>query len=225
MSSPSRGGEIQPGIDLIGSYVDPGTGTIILQTGDVVNGFSESDSVTLWQPIGYLARPSNPTPGTNNASCQGIVIRQSNNDICQGTRDIRSQKIAGSLQPGEVCMFGGGVDGKAQARVLLKSNGTAAMYTSQGNVEGGASIAIQANATEGISLATPWGAKSIGPNGLKIVFGSSGIQMDANGITLIGEGIAVNSSNVSLGANAINPAIYGPSGVSGVASTSVKIGI
>lgn len=222
MASPAASGNFLTGVDLLGSVVDPATGTIILQTGDVANQFSEADNVESWQTTGVISRPSNPQPGTPNGACQGFIVRQSNNDVCLATRDIRSQKIAGSLQPGETCVYAAGVDGNAQARLLLKANGNAALYTSQGNTQGGASIMVQVNATSGITLSTPWGALSIGQDGIKLAWGGgSAIQLNDAGITLIGQGIALNGANVSLGANAVTPVLVG-TGPTGIGSTSVK---
>lgn len=222
MAAGNPGGMFLTGIDVLGSSVDEATGTIILQTGDVSNAFHETDNVEAWQPFCWQGRPSNPKPGTSTPSCQVLVLRESDNDKAFASRDLRTQKN-GAIQPGEFMACAGGEDGSAQGRILGKANGTIAMYTSEGNVEGGGSIAIQVNATDGVALSTPWGAITISPEGLKIVWGSSGIQLNNDGITLIGQGIAVNSGNVSLGAGAILPALYGPTGVAGVASTSVKI--
>lgn len=222
MAAGNIGSMFQTGVDCLGTSVDPSTGTIIVATGDVNNQFHETDNVELWGPVNWIARPSNPTPGETNKSCQFLVLRESDNDKAFGARDLRLQ-LNGQVNAGEFMACAGGEDGKSQGRILGKSSGTIAMYTSEGNVEGGGSIAIQVNATDGVALSTPWGAITIGPDGLKIVWGSSGIQLNNDGITLIGQGIAVNSGNVSLGAGAILPALYGPTGVAGVASTSVKI--
>lgn len=222
MAAGNIGSVFQAGIDVLGSSVDEETGTVILQTGDIANEFHEADNVEIWGPVNWIARPSTPQPGKANASCQAITIRESDNDKAFAFRDIRLQKN-GALLPGEFMACAGGEDGNAQGRILGKANGTVALYTSQGNVSGGGSIAIQVNATDGISLATPWGNLTIGPDGIKMAWGTSAIQLDNTGITLIGQGIAANSGNISLGAGAILPAIYGPTGISGVASTSVKI--
>lgn len=224
MSSPSPKSMFEVGIDVLASSVDPNTGTVILSTGDANNAFTEADNVEIWGPVNWLARPSNPTPGKTNASCQALVLRQSNNDVAHAFRDLRTQKNA-ALSAGEFMACAGGDDGTSQGRILGKGNGTVALYTSEGNVSGGGSIAIQVSPTDGVVLSTPWGAITIGPNGLKIGWGSSGIQLNNEGITIIGTGIALNGANVSLGANAVQPVLWGASGPAGIASTSVKTAI
>lgn len=224
MAAGNIGSMFQAGIDVLGSSVDEETGTVILQTGDISNEFHEADNVEIWGPVNWIARPSTPQPGKANASCQAITIRESDNDKAFAFRDLRLQKN-GALQPGEFMACAGGEDGSAQGRILGKANGTVALYTSEGNASGGGSIAVQVNATDGVALSTPWGAITISPEGLKIVWGSSGIQLNNDGITLIGKGIALNGANVSLGSNAVQPIIWGPTGISGVASTSVKVAI
>jgi len=224
MSSPLRSGEFQNGIDILGTEVDPETGTVLSQTGDAPNKQTDSDGVKMLFPPGFIARPPAPTP--DGKACQALVRRCGDRDVAIGYFDVRAQKLAGNLAPGETCLYAGGTDGKGQARLLLKANGAAALYTAEGNTQGGNSIAIQVNTDGSISLSCGGGAITIGNDGIKIVEkGGAGIMLSGGNITLIGTGIALNGGSVSLGANATMPVLWGPTGIAGAASLSVKVAI
>lgn len=223
MVAPARSGQFQSGIDILGSTVDEETGTVLLQTGDVANEFPEVGDVESWQPTGFISRPSNPTP--KSGACQALIMRCSDNDKCIGTRDLRSQSLAGSLGPGEFCLFSAGADGKSQGRVLGKDNGTIALYTSEGNVEGGASVALQVS-PDGIRLFGPWGAITLTSEGIKLATADgAAIELAGGKATIIGTEVNLNGGSVGLGANASMPVLWGPTGIAGVASLSVKVGI
>ncbi len=213
------------GIDILNTVVNSTTKTILAQTGSVTAESPESDNVEWWQHVGFLSRP--PKPAAKQAACQGVVIRRGDHDICVASRDLRGQDLAGSIGDGESCMYAAGEDGTGQARFLLKGNGNAAIYTTNGNVAGGSSVTIQANSDGSINLASEYGGISISSSGIMLAAaGGAGIQLGSDGaVTIIGTSVAVNGGSVSLGANAAMPVIYGPSGVAGAPSTSVKVAI
>lgn len=221
MAPPGKNGLFQIGIDILKTVLGKAN-TILAQTGDVVNESAESDNVEWWSHVGFLSRPSKPTAG--QAACQGVVIRQGDHDACVASRDRRGQELAGSLSDGETCIYAAGPNGTSQGRILLKGNGSVSIYTAKGNVPGGASCTIQCN-TDSIKMANEHGGISIDENGVKLLTsGGSGIQIGKDGkVAIIGTEMAVNAGSVSLGANAVLPVIWGPAGIAGVASTSVKV--
>ena len=217
------------GVDILSATLDAATKTILLQTGSVTENIPRSDNAELWQQCGFASLPAKPIGGVSAA--QGIAIRCSDRDRIIATRDTRGQAIYGSLGPGETCIYAGGKDGKSQGRALFKDNGSVTLYTAQGNVAGGPSVTVQLNATDGsIAAANQYGALSLGPNGFQIAMrGGAGFMMDLSGnVSLVGGtggSAVINAGAVSIGANAILPAVVGPAGISGVGSTSVKIAL
>ena len=212
------------GIDVLKTTVNAVTKTITAQIGDVVSQSVTSQDAEWWQHVGFASRP--PAPSAGVSACQTVALRRSDRDACIASRDLRGLALYGSLGDGETCVYAPGKDGKGQARALFKANGNVAIFTLQGNTAGGQPITIQANATDGsIQMANQYGAISIAADGIKIMFGTSGILLASSGITLIGQQIALNGASVSLGANAVLPVVWGPLGISGVGSTSVTVAL
>jgi len=212
------------GVDILNTIRDTVTQSILAQTGDVIGESVFGDRAEWWQHVGFASRPPKPTKG--KAAAQGIQIKRSDRDAVIASRDTRGQTIYGALGDGETAIYASGANGTSQGRVLIKDDGSVNLYTTQGNSSGGSSILIQASPT-GCSIATPWGAFTMDSNGIKIgTTGGAGIQLGADGtVAIIGTTVALNGGGVSVGANASMPAIYGPAGVAGIASTSVKIAI
>jgi hypothetical protein len=225
MSAPSINGIFAIGVDILKTVRDTVTNTILAQIGSVTEEYSASDNAEWWQHVGLSSRPSVPVAKTSAA--QAIAIRCSDRDRVIASRDVRGQQIYGQLGDGETCLYAGGTDGKAQGRVFVKANGNVCMYTAQGNAVGGQSVTLQTNADGSIVAANQYGAITLSSAGLKIAIGTTaGITIDMQGnVAIIGLAIALNGSSVSLGANAVMPVCWGPVGISGVGSTSVKVAI
>ena len=217
------------GIDVLKTTVNAVTKTITAQIGDVVSQTVTSQDAEWWQHVGFASRP--PAPSAGVSACQTVAIRRSDREACIASRDLRGLALYGSLGDGETCIYGAGHDGKSQGRALFKDNGSVTLYTAQGNIAGGPSVTVQLNATDGsIAAANQYGAMSLGPSGFQIAMkGGAGFMLDLSGnVTLIGGtggGAAINAASVSLGANAVLPVVWGPLGISGVGSTSVKVAI
>src|ERR1019366_2719984 len=91
------------GLDLLASTLDPSTGTITAQLGDVTKDRADSDSAELWFGApGLVARPALPTQG--QASCQCIALKRSDHDLAFAYRDLRASSIHGNLASGEFCL-------------------------------------------------------------------------------------------------------------------------
>jgi hypothetical protein len=200
MGAPSLKEAMMPGIGILNTRVDGVTGTVLAQTGDAASQTSEADDAEWWQHVGLISRPSNPKAGQTSA--EGFTIRRGDRDIITASRDVRGQKLAGSLQPGETCIYAGGADGSAQARLLLKANGSCALYTAKGNAQGGQSVTVQINADGTIYLASPFGGISIDSSGIKLMSAAgtgAAVALTATGTQIGGLNLALNASSVALG--------------------------
>lgn len=204
MASPSSSGVFQVGINVLNSVIDKVTGTVLFITGDVASQTPEADNVEAWGQLGVLSRPSNPAPGKAAAEC--ITIRRGDRDVAICARDQRGQLLSGNLQPGETCLYAGGADGSAQGRVLLKATGAVSIYTTKGNVAGGAGMGIFVNPDGSVSVLSHTGAAfTIGADGSVKVFNKAGaIQVMPDGTVKIGstKAIAIAAPNVTVGSAA-----------------------
>jgi hypothetical protein len=133
--------------------------TILVQTGNATVDEANSTGgspAEWWQHVGFASRPSPVSSSGKNAdAAQGIVINRSDFDIVVASRDTRYQSIYGSLKPGETCLYSTGSEGKSQARILLKDNGSINLFTSAGNATGGAGMGIFVDPAGSITMATP----------------------------------------------------------------------
>jgi len=65
-----------------------------------------------WQQVGFISRPTNAVPG--QSACQGVILRESDYDACVASRDLRGLALAGTMAPGETCIYAGGADGRSE---------------------------------------------------------------------------------------------------------------
>jgi hypothetical protein len=183
------------GKDILTTSVNKVTRKILAQTGTVVGEIAESDNVEWWQHVGFASRPSKPTKG--KAAAQALGINRGDYDICFASQDVRCLAIYGELDHGETCIFAAGSDGNAQGRILLKKDGSVGIYALQGNAAGGASVTIQVLPSGVINLAGPFGGISIADGKTTMLSSAgAGVQLDANGVTMIGQTITANGSVV-----------------------------
>jgi hypothetical protein len=117
------------GADILGTN-QGSQGTVLGQTGDVVNEEVASDNVEFWGPIGLIARPAKAVPQQH--SCQAITINQGSNDVAIAYRDLR---VNIALADGEVAIFAPGADGTGTTRILLQ-DGTITITGGTVNVVG-----------------------------------------------------------------------------------------
>src|SRR5690349_265341 len=85
-------------------------GTITLQIGDAVSGEVDRDGAEYYGVAGLAARPANPANATT-ASAECISLKFGDRDLVVASRDIVSQSISGSLNPGETCLYAPGETG------------------------------------------------------------------------------------------------------------------
>jgi hypothetical protein len=222
------------GLDVLATAIDATTRTITAMLGDAVGEETISSNAEWWQPQGFASRPSKPTKG--RPSAQVVLLRGSDVDACIACRDLRCQDIYGSLDYGETCIFAPGEDGTGQARILLKKDGGIHLYTRQGNTSGGAGMTIQVDAANNT-------IRLLNGNGHGIIIDATGVRITAKdaGITVssgtgnivvAGKGdVSMDGGNVLLGMGssppvpAVTNVIHGATGVSGVASSKVHVGV
>jgi len=185
----------QLGADILSSRIDRVTRKVLLQIGNVAGEVAEGDNVEQIQHNGFVSRPPNPEAGKK--ASQAFIIRRGDHDVSIAEQDLRGLELAGELGPGETCVYAAGADGKGQARLLLKGNGAIAMYALEGNEPGGASVTVQCLPSGEINIAGPFGGMQVKDGKLTIMSGSSaGVQLDANGVSLLGQTIIANGSVV-----------------------------
>lgn len=191
--------------DLLISSREESNGTILAQTGDGVSGEVYSPDAELWGPIGYIARPSGPTPG---AACQAVSLSQSDRDVCIGYRDVRTQAKGGSVKPGEVGIYAGGPTGEGQARFLIKDDGTVSsvsMMTTEDNAEGGKGIIVTITSEKTIMIQNAdKGGIAIESDGkITMMNTTCGITLGTDGtLDLSGKVIRIGGQQVMLGMGA-----------------------
>lgn len=148
------------------------TNSITASLGDVFNSTDpEIVGAEYIQQVGLCTLPPNPIPGQRSADA--IVFRADNNnrDFVIATRDVASQNNYGHLGPGESILYGAGADGNSQGRVVIKSDGSVTMYTTDTNTEDGNGVYTQVSPTA-ISWVAPWGKVIFNANGFFITHAS-----------------------------------------------------
>lgn len=228
MKPPSLGGIVEVGLDILTTTVNASTKRILAQTGDVVKDATETDGAEWWQHVGFASRP--PKPQAGKQAAQAVVLKTSDRDVVIGSVDQRGLALYGNLDHGESCLYAAGEDGEAQARVLLKKDGSINLYTRKGNTSAGAGMVIQIDAINGaIRLLNDKGyGIIIDADGVKITSGNAALVLTGSGdATLVGKGnTQVDGSGVVIGSVAVpgvNSALTGVTGVAGKASLKVLI--
>jgi hypothetical protein len=198
--------EINVGYDVIGTSRNEKNGALSLNLGSSSSPVTYSTGAELWQTFGFASLPSNPTNGKPSAQTLSF---ERNIDIVFAARDLRSTKIYGELKPGETCVYSTGPTGNSTNRFFLKDNGTKATQTMMcqaGNTSTGKPVMVQINSEDGGKVNIAAGDNAA------IVLDSNGIQFATKGVlqlggtgdlVLRGNSLALNGSNVSLGAGAV----------------------
>lgn len=226
MASPVLRGLIQAGFDVLTTTVSAKTKKILAQLGSVRGETTDSDAAEWWQHVGFASRPSKPIAKTSAA--QTIKVSAADRDLCVASQDLRGLELYGSLDFGETCLYAPGETGTAQARIVLKKDGSIHLYTRQGNTSTGGGMVVQVDAAndairllnsqgygliidgDGITLTTGTGALTIASSGNVKLVGTGTAQLDGTSVTL-----------GSIAAPGVNSVCVGPAGIAGVGSTKV----
>lgn len=185
---------VQVGIGILRTFIAD-TKAIMAQTGDAATGEVEADNVTWMQHVGLISRPPKPVAGKQSA--EAVSLRFHDHDVIVASRDLRGLELAGQLGEGETCIYAAGPDGQGQARLLVKGDGAIAMYALKGNAPGGDSVTMQLLPSGEIHLAGPFGGLSITDGKVTMMTGAgAGVQLDASGVSLLGQTIVANGSVV-----------------------------
>lgn len=178
MKPPSLSGIVDVGLDVLNTTVDNSTQRILAQTGDVVGETTDTDGVEWWQHTGFASRPSKVEAGKKAA--QGVVLKTSDRDVCVASIDGRGLDLYGNLNYGETCLYAAGETGTAQARVILKQDGSISLFTTDTNTSEGQSVYFRV-ATDGFRFVAPWGTIKFDRSGFHILH-ESGASFDLGGI-------------------------------------------
>ena len=225
MAAPSLSQAIAVGLDVLRTVIDAATGVILAQLGSVTAESTDTDEAEWWQTVGVISMP--PKATAKQAACQVVTIRRGDRDVVVASRDLRGLKLAGSLRPGETCIYGAG-DGTAQGRVLIKDDGSVNIYTRAS--ESGAGMIISATpATDTIAILNAAGnGIIIDGDSVKITAKGACLKLETGGdASLIGKGkTQVDGAGIVIGSVAVpvvNSAITGPVGIAGKPSLKVLI--
>lgn len=226
MAASNLADAFQLGVDVLGTSVSEKTKKILAQTGSVVGqGQTDADNVEWWQHVGFASRP--PKPEAGKQAAQTVVIRGGGTDAAIASQDLRSLALYGSLAPGETCLYAGGVDGLAQARILLKADGSINLFTKKENTSSGSGFGIFVNPDGSISLAgTEGNAVLLTADGsVKIFNASGGVQIKPDGHIKIASSskVEISGASITLGGAAALPLAIGPQTVTAITALQAQI--
>lgn len=217
----------QVGVDILNTTLSTKTKKILAQTGTNVGaGLTQADGVEWWQPQGLASRPSKPDKGKEAA--QALVIRNGTIDCAIACQDLRSLPIYGELDHGETCLFAGGLDGRAQGRVLIKKDGSVNIFTKSGNTSAGDGMGIFVNPDGSISVASHKGnAVLLQTDGAVKIFNASGgvlIQPDGSIKLASGAKVEISGASVTLGGATALPVALGPPTLAAIGAIALALG-
>lgn len=219
------------GVGILNTIRDTATNTLLAMLGDEVTGQATGDNAEIWQHDGLASRSAKPTRGQPGP--QSVILRGGLRDVIIASRDVRGHYIYGQLDYGETCLYAIGENATAQARVLLKKDGSINLYTRAGNTSSGGGMVIQLDAmNDTIRILNSTGnGIIITPTDVRVLTPQSALTLTTSGkCTLAGTGACVvDGSTVCVGQGAaivpgVNNAIKGPTGIAGTPSTKVFIG-
>jgi hypothetical protein len=167
-------------LDVLHTSVSEKTNRIVAQIGSVVGRTVDGVNAEWWQHIGFKSRPSKPIGGKSSARV--VAVRRGAVDAIIATEDDRGLELFGNLADGESCVYAAGDDGKAQARITLKGDGSINIYTTDTNTSDGTSVYLRV-APDELAFVAPWGRIKFDSTGLHITHASSA-SFDMGGITL-----------------------------------------
>ncbi len=225
MAAPDASGMIQVGADILTTSIDAKTKKILAQLGDVHRESTDTDNAEWWQHVGFASRP--PKPEAKKTAAQAAVIKAGDHDIVFASQDLRGLVLYGQLDHGETCLYAPGNDGNAQARALLKKDGSINFFTKKGNATGGAGMGVFINPVGSISIASHNGAAIlVGDDAsVKVFNGSGGIQIKPDGHIKIASAakVEISGASITLGGPSALPIAIGPNVVTAITALQAQI--
>lgn len=206
-------GLIKVGVDILSTKISPLTKKITAQLGSVEEETTDADNVEWWQHVGFASRPPKPDP--KKKAAQAVTVAGGDRDVIIASQDTRGLELYGNLSDGETSLYAPGEDGRAQARALLKKDGSLNFFTKKGNSPTGTGMGFFINPDGSFTMVSHNGAAFIiGSDGSLKMFNASGaVQIDSAGA------VKISGSKVSISA----PAIVLGGTVPGAVVTSIDL--
>jgi hypothetical protein len=219
-----------------GGYSTPGNSdyTITLTLGVGYTGETYTRDALIFNPPGILSIPVGLGSFDNSGSftaanssptgTQALAYLRNDQWIVLGTRDTRTQSLAGTLNPGETCLY----SPISQGRVLLKADSSISLYTATSSSATAMGIFINP-ATDSISIVNSKGyGLIINDDGISLTMGGTvaSIQLTSSGnINIIGtSGVQIDGTSILLGSSLGGAALYGaPSSIPELGLPSLKV--
>lgn len=221
---------VRVGAHVLNTTVSTATKKILAQIGsNEGEGQTEADNVEWWQHVGFASRAPNPNKGKGGKEAtQAIVVRAGGRDVAFASQDLRGLDLYGNLSPGETCIYSSGPDGSAQARVLLKADGSINLYTTEGNASGGTSMGVFVNTDGSINVASSKGnALLLGSDGsVKVFNASGGLQIKDDGSIKLASGakVEISGGSITMGGGPLTgPLAMGANVVSALTAIEAQI--
>jgi hypothetical protein len=224
MPSPDLSGLFKVGLDVLTTTVNRTTKKILAQLGDVHKQTTDTDNAEWWQHIGFASRP--PKPEAGKRAAQTTSFCAGDHDVVFASQDLRGLELYGQLDHGETCVYAPGLDGLAQARVILKKNGSLHLFTKTGNTDSGKGMGVSVNSDGSISVAGDGNAVLIGSDGsVKIFNASGGIQVTADGSVKLASGakVEISGASITMGGPTALPVAIGPNVVTAITALQAQI--
>lgn len=218
--------------DVLSSTRDSKTGSILYNIGNALDSSSAvTNGAEVWQTPGLISIPSEigSSKADKTKVPQAICLTRGDRDIVIAQKDIRTQTLAGSLSPGDTCLYAGGRDATGQPRILLKgTDNSINLYTKKDNDSGGTGLGLFINGNDDSITIT-------NSKGFGIIINEDGIKIfTKNGSVIIGDAVNISSTgqvqldgtNIVLGSNVVplvNAPLCGPVYLSSKPSQKVLI--
>lgn len=203
-------------------------GEVRVNLGEQTDGSGFGADSPVYGIDGFAAMPNDPD---ENGACQALYLVDGNEKVVFGTRDNRSIAKVGALKPGDRVVFS-----NCDARVMLKkADNAVSLYTVNETAEpaDGTAQMLDLRGSTGVTVLLNGGCiiQQLKDEVLVAINGGASWRMTEEGHEFFGQKFSINCSTVTIGlmpgglppAPGVNGAIYGISGVTGVASTSVTI--
>jgi hypothetical protein len=200
-------------------------GQVRLQIGDQATGRAFGQNYSFWGIPGFYSVPAVPD---DDAAAQVLFIWDDNTKHIIGGRDNRHTDLVGALEPGDFVIVSG------KARIFGKAQDNLVTFFSE-SASGKSMICSLDGANEEFTIQVGKSYISVGPDSITLGAGGAAIELDADGIAIIGKYIGLTAPGGHVGAAGVGvplpPAapptanvIFGSSGMTGAPSPGWVVG-